>query len=157
MARQGYTNLAPSPERDRLFSEIAQSQGMSQGVHKHRVEMIDQALRAYALERKDPMSIKYGDVLQNEHFQKLARLIRVALQKREPKMLMLAEKFVRLTPATEPAWDKTEVLGAFTDMLACLGSCYDVDDMAWFVSVLDSQEHKAVIKLFQAYYTAPEA
>lgn len=60
MARPGYTNLAPSPERDRLFSEIAATQGMSASVHKHRVEMIDQALRRYAeqIEREETMNSK---------------------------------------------------------------------------------------------------
>jgi hypothetical protein len=48
MARPGYTNIAPTPERDRLFADIAAAQGMNAETHKHRVEMIDQGLRLLA-------------------------------------------------------------------------------------------------------------
>lgn len=48
MARRGYTNIAPSSERGQLFADIAATQGMDPATHKHRVEMIDQALRSYA-------------------------------------------------------------------------------------------------------------
>lgn len=66
MARAGYTNLKPTPERDKLFTEIAATQGMDASVHKHRVEMIDQALRTYAKQGRETMDRKQIIELANK-------------------------------------------------------------------------------------------
>ena len=81
MARPGYTNLAPSEERDELFEQIAARQGMNAETHKHRVEMIDQALRTYAArlaERRPPMDAKTRQNLYDRYVQCDAKLLREA-------------------------------------------------------------------------------
>lgn len=64
MPRPGYTNLAPSAERARLFQIVADRLGMDPEEHRVRVIIVDQALAALALGLTEEAISATGDTVR---------------------------------------------------------------------------------------------
>lgn len=118
--------------------------------------------------RMDGRLMNYSDILENPHFNNLAAIIRVPFlslswRKRHADVPFwtLIENFSAVTPADNSKWNKSQVISTFTQLLLELTTAdprlsYTPDDFAWFVGVLDSDQHKLIIKLFQAWFSAPD-
>jgi len=111
--------------------------------------------------------MKYSDILNNPHFNNLGAIIRVPFQSPEWRrghsgvpFWNLNKAFVDATPIDGP-WNTADVISSFTTLITSISTAdphltYTEDDINWFVAMLDSEEHKAVVKMFQAWYSAPD-
>lgn len=108
--------------------------------------------------------MQYANILENEHFNDLAAIVRLpfhAPKERPINFWPLVNKFNAVTP-TDGAWNRAEVVAAFTDLMTSLvetGASYTESDLTWFISLLDESPkvYRPIIKLLQAWYSAPEA
>lgn len=113
--------------------------------------------------------MNFSDILENPHFNNLAAVVRVAFLSKswrkeyaQVPFWTLVDHFQEVTPLTVQ-WDKSAVAIAFTDLITAIAGAdgrlrmsYSEQDLAWFLSVLDSEHHKVIIKMLQAWYSAPD-
>jgi len=112
--------------------------------------------------------MKYADVLQNDHFNNLAAIFRVAFRSNywrskhaHVPVFTLLESFYDVSSAE--IFNSSEVLITFTSTITAIVSAdsdlfYTTDDMDWFVSVLsgDPSEARAILAMFMAFYSSPD-
>lgn len=108
----------------------------------------------------------FSIILEDPHFNNLAAIIRVPFlshswkkQHASVPFWALIQNLSSVTPG-EAGWNKEQVLAAFTDLLLEITTAdtrlsYTPEDVKWFVETLDSDSHKAVISMLQAWYSAP--
>jgi hypothetical protein len=118
----------------------------------------------------------YSEVLHNPHFNNLAAIIRVPNLSQEWREIhhpdvpfhILVNKFARLTKPRDTTkatkLNKSEIVKAFTDLIVALTTAdprlsYTAQDLGWFIRIFDlpASDALAILNLFQAWYTAPDA
>ena len=111
--------------------------------------------------------MNYSDILHNPHFNNLASIVRVPFWSKDWKeqharvpFWTLIDNLKKVTPL-DPAWNKTEVMVALTKLLVSLTEAderlsYTEEDLAWLVETLDSDNHKTIIMLWMAWFSASD-
>ena len=111
--------------------------------------------------------MNYSDILKNPHFNNLAAIVRVPFHSLEWKtkhpevaFWTLMDNLKSVTPL-DPKWNKCEVVEALTSLLVSLTKAdsrlsYTEEDLNWLFSVLDTEQHKTIILLWMAWFSAPD-
>jgi hypothetical protein len=109
--------------------------------------------------------MKFSQVLRNKHFNNLAAIIRVAATSIAWRERHADVPFWTLHSAFfdlvfMPGKRRNDITAAFVGLITALTAAdehlfYTVDDMDWFVSVLDSDDRDVVLALFCAWAVAP--
>lgn len=113
------------------------------------------------------MNIK-DDILDNEHFQRLAALIRVPFgsaawraARKELPFWTLWNDFDKVTKPDVGKLNKPQVIERFTALITRIVEAdphlrYDESDVEWFVSILDGDQQRAlaILNMLKAYASA---
>lgn len=125
---------------------------------------------AIALDRQKGEMMGYRNILKNEHFRRLAAVIRVPFRSQswrrdhpDVPVWDLLRRIDHVTPIDGWAWDRKAVIKAFTDFLTAVvsaddGLSYTTGDVRWLVETFDGSPdvYRPTILLLKGYYSAAD-
>lgn len=110
-------------------------------------------------ERKEEM--RYSDLFQNEHFLRLANMLRVGEAQRNHGKVPIAtliDNVMQVKTAEHFKQDRTEFVNRFMVLLANIAipseQRYTDDDLRWFLAEMDGEHAHAIASLLFAYGSA---